>query len=88
MAFPRIFFPDTENFKKKSQCQEKISVAAVKGIKSKKSLDFGMPPFVAERSKARGSGPRLARGMGSNPTHLRAFAASFSGVVQGKVVQI
>jgi hypothetical protein len=29
---------------------------------------FSMSAHVAERSKARGSGPRLARGVGSNPT--------------------
>ena len=52
-------------------------IAGLKGIKSKKSLYFGMPPFVAERFKARGSGPRHARGVGSNTTHLRAFAFPF-----------
>ena len=31
-------------------------------------VTFGISAHVAERSKARGSGPRLARGVGSNPT--------------------
>ena len=29
---------------------------------------------MAERSKARGSGPRLARGVGSNPTDVKSVA--------------
>ena len=33
--------------------------------------------IVAERSKARGSGPRLARGVGSNPTDVNSFFAPF-----------
>ena len=31
--------------------------------------------IVAERSKARGSGPRLARGVGSNPTDVILFSS-------------
>ena len=39
---------------------------------------FSMSAHVAERSKARGSGPRLARGVGSNPTVCIGFAFASS----------
>ena len=36
--------------------------------------------IVAERSKARGSGPRLARGVGSNPTDVNSCLSAFAGL--------
>eukprot|EP00964_Phaeocystis_antarctica_P073512 scaffold45105_cov67-Phaeocystis_antarctica.AAC.12 len=40
-------------------------------------LARGICDIVAERSKARGSGPRLARGVGSNPTDVILFSCAF-----------
>ena len=45
-----------------------------------RKLTFGtrdICDIVAERSKARGSGPRLARGVGSNPTDVILFSSGF-----------